>query len=155
MIESAQPHCPGPPNSHNNSAIGTNPPPQPPPHRMWRGQAGGWTRVWRRVAEACAHVRRRAADVWKPVPYSPCAFLAPHHHLQTPRWCARAPWLRDRAPRRVAMAVAMAHHSHGLCLAGAGGGWARVGRGLAKWKAHVWRRAVCRTLGPSLMRRYQ
>ena len=35
-----------------------------------------------------------------------------------PRWCARAPWLRDRAPRQAAMAVAMAHHCHGWCRGG-------------------------------------
>ena len=40
--------------------------------------------MWRRLAEAWAHVRRCAADMWKPVPYSPCAFSALHHHFQPP-----------------------------------------------------------------------
>ena len=42
----------------------------------------------------------------------------------------------------------------GLCLAGVRRRLgSRVWRRLAKWKARVWRRAVCRTLGPSLARK--
>ena len=64
-----------------------------------------------------------------------------------PLWCARAPWLRDRAPSQVAMAVVMADNCHSILAWFASGG---VWRGLAKWKAHVWGLVVCRTLGPSL-----
>ena len=116
-------------------------------HRMWQGQAGGWTRVWQRHGLTCGGVRQTCGNQF----LIPLVLLfAPHHHFPAPLWCACAPWLRDRAPCQVAMAVAMAHHCHSLCLGGAGRGWARVWWGLAKWKAHVWRHVVCRTLGPSL-----
>ena len=40
--------------------------------------------MWRRLVEAWAHVRQHAADMWKQVPYSSCAFFALHHHFQLP-----------------------------------------------------------------------
>ena len=97
-------------------------------HRVWRGQAGGWTRVWRRPAEAWTHVRRRAADVWKPVPYPPCAFFCTAPPCSAPLRCARAPWLRDRVPSQAAMAVVMADNCHGILAWFASGRvWWRLG----------------------------
>ena len=131
----------------NESGEPTAPAPRPPLRTIRKGlvQTWSWRRakfptacggdrqeggpacggVWQRHGLACGGVRQTCGTQFL-IPL--VLFSAPPHHVEPPRWCARVPWLRDRAPSQAAMAVAMAHNCRGLCLAGV---WRRLGSRLA------------------------